>query len=1071
MPMKCGVPGCRGNYKFGPKVHVFRFPQDEELRKTWLRAMGREESHPVNVKNSRVCDLHFTENDILRETSYTDVATGRVLTARLAYPRLRPEAVPSKFPDSGQCRVREQRLSSKTSRDHPNAAAKEGRIAETIEAVVEMFRSEEETDRRRLRPRQNLNADGKRKATAGSVETALETSSSWEDTDREGGTKDPDTGRTHSRRRRPRRKRPRQVSSDSDYVQMAIAESIDAFSSEEEADKVHSVKGSGRRRKRPRRSPCSDDIQRVIAESIETVYSEDEADEILNLKDLADYARNQQYSTFWHAVEGSKRLILVHIVEDEAPWIKYSVVLKADLTLTCYVAKTPVTKLGSSLCIPTAVKSKRALKELLESIENWDSSLSSTSESLDEDISETVCLLPGKSTATPTEDKAAAIQFLREQFNLLSMKKDQRRYSADLMVFSCILFTISPHAYKYICNSGNVSLPHPMIIRSVCLSFGMNSQPLQQNATFLRYVANRISDLDYRQRLVTIMVDEIHIGPFFDYKGGSTTDVAPNSTEVAGSVLVFTVQSLTCQFKEVAHVVPMQRADAQFLHKLLSDVICGLEKIGYRVACVVSDGSSVNKEAMSHFTSPPTEGIVYPHPSDPARPLFFVIDPVNILKCIRNSWLDQSNDLLCFYFPEFHAEPTRARRMLSGSFATIRDAYNLERHQLVRYGYSLSREALCPMNAERENVKLALQIFNDSLPQVLRTLGAKHNLRFFEETARFIEIIVKWWKIVNVKAPYKEKTSGDQFQEPLFPSVDDPKVDFLYRLLDWLDEWKGKDLDSGTLTSETHAALQHTTHALVEVARYCFTELKLSRILLGKIQTDNLEERFGNSKHLAGPQYHNSIRQLHEGEGELQPQDSLPTVAAACETENDEDEQWEDLHKREHTFRPGYAVGVTGEALLKLEDTLPALVYVAGYAVHATLERLNCVKCRPVLSVNKAINISVAQRHFKLVKELEGRGLLFPTMFAINAVAYSYVVAQQLSKQAESSKVPNPRQLVADLTVELLTNEGSSEFDVCEDGHTSELVLRHVLWCSTNVLLKNFFCRMNNETVANAKSC
>ncbi|KAM7307375.1 uncharacterized protein ISCGN_011011 [Ixodes scapularis] len=158
-----------------------------------------------------VCDLHFTENDILRETSYTDVATGRVLTARLAYPRLRPEAVPSKFPDSGQCRVREQRLSSKTSGDHPNAAAKEGRIAETIEAVVEMFRSEEETDRRRLRPRQNLNADGKRKATAGSVETALETSSSWEDTDREGGTKDPDTGRTHSRRRRPRRKRPRQV--------------------------------------------------------------------------------------------------------------------------------------------------------------------------------------------------------------------------------------------------------------------------------------------------------------------------------------------------------------------------------------------------------------------------------------------------------------------------------------------------------------------------------------------------------------------------------------------------------------------------------------------------------------------------------------------------------------------------------------------------------------------------------------------------------------------------------------------------------------------------------------------
>ncbi|KAG0414381.1 hypothetical protein HPB47_008448, partial [Ixodes persulcatus] len=967
-------------------------------------------------------------SDILRESTYTDKATGRVLTVPLSTARLRPKAVPSKFSEDLNSRK------ARSERKRLDAAAREKAVAESIDTVLEAVRSEVEidrslsvTDKRQLRPRQKRQyVDAMHNEDP--IETALKTSCSPEETSGKPSVKDQDTRRRHPRKSHPRRKRPRQASSDSDYMQP----DMDMFSSEEEADGMLNVKDPNLRQKRPRRtSRNSDDTQRAINESLE------EADKILDLKDLADHVRSKQCSTFWHAVEGSARLLLVHIVENEAPWIKYSVVLKADLTLTCYVAKTPVIKLGSSLCIPTAVKSKRALMELLECIENWDSSLSSTSDSLDKDISETVCLLPGKSAATPTEDKAAAIQFLREQFKLLSMKKGQRHYSADLMVFSCILFTISPHAYKYICNSGNISLPHPMIIRSVCLSSGMNSQPLPQSATFLRYAAKRISDLDDKQRLVTLMVDEIHIKPFLDYKGGSTTDVAPNSTEVASSVLVFTVQSLTCQFKEVAHIVPMQRADAQFLHKLLIDLICGLENIGYRVACVVSDGSSVNREAMSHFTSPPNEGIVYPHPSDPARPLFFVIDPVNILRCIRNSWLDQSNDLLCFYFPEFHAEPTRVQRMLSASFATIRDLYNLENYQLVRYGYSLSREALYSVNTERENVKLALQIFNDSLPQVLRALGAKHNLRFFEETASFIEIVVKWWRIVNVKAPDTGMALKDQFREPVFSSEDDPKVDFLYKFLDWLDEWKGKDLDSGTLTSETHSALQHTTHALVEVARYCFTELKLSRILLGKIQTDNLEERFGNSKHLADPQYHNSIRQLHEGEGELQPQDSLLTVAAACETENDEMNNGK-TSTSENTR-------VTGEALSKLEDTLPVLVYVAGYAVHATLERLNCVKCRPVLSVNKAITISVAQQHFKLVKELGGGSLLFPTMFAINAVAHSYIVAQELSKQAKFLKMPNQRQLVTDLTVDLLANEESSEFDVCEDGHTAEFVLRHVL--------------------------
>ncbi|XP_040073973.1 uncharacterized protein LOC115329107 [Ixodes scapularis] len=1052
MPHKCCVPGCKGNYDTGPKVKVFGFPKDEALRNAWISAVPREDL--VITKGTKVCELHFTESDILRESTHTDAATGRTLTVPLSTARLRPKAVPSKFSEDLNSRK------ARSERKRLDAAAREKAVAESIDNVLEAVRSEVETDRslsvtdkRQLRPRQKHQyVDAMHDEDP--IETALKTSCCREETSEKASVKDQDARQRHPRKSRPRRKRPRQASSDSDYMQP----DMDMFSSEEEADGMLSVKDPNFRQKRPRHtSRDSDDIQRAINESLE------EADKILNLKDLADHVRSKQSSTFWHAVEGSARLLLVHIVEDEAPWIKYSVVLKADLTLTCHVAKTPVIRLGSSLCIPTTVKSKRALMDLLESIENWDSSLSSTSDSLDEDIGETVHLLPGKSTATPTEDKAAAIHFLREQFNLLSTKKERRRYSVDFMVFSCILFTISPHAYKYICSSGNISLPHPMIIRSVCLSSGMNPQPLPQSATFLSYAAKRISDLDDKQRLVTVMVDEVHIKPFLDYKGSSTTDVALNSPEVASSVLVFTVQSLTCQFKEVVHIIPVQRADTQFLHKLLIDLICGLEKIGYRVACVVSDGSSVNKEAMSHFTSPPTEGIVYPHPCDPARPLFFVIDPVNILKCIRNSWLDQSNELLCFYFPEFHAEPTRVQRMLSASFAAIRDLYNLENYQLVRYGYSLSREVLYPVNTERENVKLALQIFNDSLPQVLRALGAKHNLRFFEETASFIEIVVKWWRIVNVKAPDTGTALRNQFQEPVFSSEDDPKVDFLYNFLDWLDEWKGKDLDSGMLTSETHAALQHTTHALVEVARYCFTELKLSCILLGKIQTDNLEERFRNFKCPAGPRYHNSIRQLHEGEGELQPQDSLPTVAAACETENEGDEQWEDLHKREHTFHPSNSIGVTGEALSKLEDTLPVLVYVAGYAVHATLQRLNCVKCRPVLSVNKAITISVAQQHFKLVKELGGGSLLFPTMFAINAVAHSYIVAQELSKQAEFLKMPNQRQLVTDLTVDLLTNEESSEFDVCEDGHTAEFVLRHVLWCSTSILLKNFFCKTNKK--------
>ncbi|KAG0415443.1 hypothetical protein HPB47_007385 [Ixodes persulcatus] len=122
--------------------------------------------------------------------------------------------------------------------------------------------------------------------------------------------------------------------------------------------------------------------------------------------------------------------------------------------------------------------------------------------------------------------------------------------------------------------------------------------------------------------------------------------------------------------------------------------------------------------------------------------------------------------------------------MLSASFTTIREVFNLECDQLLRYGVSLSRKTLNPSNIERQNVKLALKIFHDSLPPALCSIGEKKGLKYLEGTASFIEIIVKWWKIVNVKTPNKGTRLKDDFQEPMTSAEDDLKVHFLCSLLD-----------------------------------------------------------------------------------------------------------------------------------------------------------------------------------------------------------------------------------------------------------------------------------------------
>lgn len=97
----------------------------------------------------------------------------------------------------------------------------------------------------------------------------------------------------------------------------------------------------------------------------------------MRTEDIVAHMRLKK-STFWHTIQSNKRIILLHIVEDEAPWIKYFVTIKADLVVTFHFMKCLTTKLGSILRVPPTTKSKRELDEFLDGVQKWDSQLEST---------------------------------------------------------------------------------------------------------------------------------------------------------------------------------------------------------------------------------------------------------------------------------------------------------------------------------------------------------------------------------------------------------------------------------------------------------------------------------------------------------------------------------------------------------------------------------------------------------------------------------------------------------------------------------------------------------------------
>jgi hypothetical protein len=98
MPRLCCVPLCKSNYKSTLKQEdlqtTFSFPNENQLRKKWLRAINRENF--VVTKNSVVCCKHFDESEIQRFESFKD-KEGVLRQCPLKRPKLNEGAVPHIF--------------------------------------------------------------------------------------------------------------------------------------------------------------------------------------------------------------------------------------------------------------------------------------------------------------------------------------------------------------------------------------------------------------------------------------------------------------------------------------------------------------------------------------------------------------------------------------------------------------------------------------------------------------------------------------------------------------------------------------------------------------------------------------------------------------------------------------------------------------------------------------------------------------------------------------------------------------------------------------------------------------
>ena len=177
--------------------------------------------------------------------------------------------------------------------------------------------------------------------------------------------------------------------------------------------------------------------------------------------------------------------------------------------------------------------------------------------------------------------------------------------------------------------------------------------------------------------------------------------------------------------------------------------------------------------------------------------------------------------------------------------------YKTECNSLFKLS-KLKAKSVYPKPIERQSVKLCLCVFCEETVAAFRTHPDIEN-KAFEGTALFIEKIISFWSVVNVKAP----DVGIHFRNESYceiHSVDDRQLELLHETAELSNFMKLSGKRVKQLTEDTSNATAHTCYGLIDLVETLLSN-GAKYVLLGWFSTDPLEKAFSKLRQGSGGTY------------------------------------------------------------------------------------------------------------------------------------------------------------------------------------------------------------------------
>ena len=222
----------------------------------------------------------------------------------------------------------------------------------------------------------------------------------------------------------------------------------------------------------------------------------------------------------------------------------------------------------------------------------------------------------------------------------------------------------------------------------------------------MKLVFDKLTD---KERYCIVLVDEIRIKPAVRYQGNHVIGFpCDEPTKPARTVLAVMIALSMGKPAFVCRPMPVYSLKAAFLFEQTLEVIELLHKNGGYTFLLMCDNFRTNQACFKLYQSTFGNDDIYSrrHPvsNNEFSILFLLLDPLHLLKNIRNNWHTEKMQKSKFGNPEDGSTVTAL-------WSDLVKIYKSEEHYFAK-STKMNYATLYPTNFEKQKVSLAINIFN-----------------------------------------------------------------------------------------------------------------------------------------------------------------------------------------------------------------------------------------------------------------------------------------------------------------------------------------------------------------------